>query len=595
MNIEEANPAQREAITTDAPSVLVLAGPGSGKTATTIERIRRLLSEGVKPDEIVALTFTNAAAREMEKRLTPPEPESVKAVKYVLGAENMAPLPIRLGHCGTLHSFCLRLLREHGEFMGYGARLSVISPESAADLLASKAATLGVKTSLKDLLALKAKGRPARGVRLDPTTTAVAAYFDELKENGVVDFDVILSEGLELIRAAKLSNGWRYLFVDERQDSSALDSAIYDALPIPNKFSVGDPDQAIYSFRGGVVGAFVEKARDCETKVIKLESNYRSREEICNLAQRLIEHNRNRVAKRTISEQGPGGEIELIPCETEGDEIGMIARRIRTILSFNPPEKAKEIAVLARTNAIATSIRKTLAATGLPVVQREVSDLPRDWPFARALVELLANPENDALAFFYLVALYRKKGATEKDARDAAHAVRKAAATAGKSINAANLHIEAGAWASDAVEHARKFGVSAESAMLLAEKLKELPFGARAVDLALVLAEVKDNVREGGEGVTVTTIHGAKGREWDVVFLAGFEDEVIPSHRRIADQDKANATIEEERRLAYVAVTRARKALIISHSASRVSPWGQIQRHTPSRFIEEMKTTGGRA
>jgi DNA helicase II / ATP-dependent DNA helicase PcrA len=589
MNIEDANPAQREAITTDAASVLVLAGPGSGKTATTIERIRRLISDGVNPDEIVALTFTNAAARETEKRLTPPEPESIKAIKMVLGAESMPASVIRLGHCGTLHSFCLRLLREQGGYMGYGDRLSVISPESAADLLASKAATLGVKTPLKELLALKAKGRPPRGVRIDPAKTAIAAYFDELKENGVVDFDVILSEGLELIRSApSIVNRWRYLFVDERQDSTDQDNAIYEALPIPNKFLVGDPDQAIYSFRGGNVNAIVDTARDAGTRVIKLESNYRSRDEICHVAQSLIEHNRNRVAKKTRSEQGPGGVIEVIPCETEGDEIGMLARRIRTILTFNPPEKANEIAVLARTNAIATSIRKTLAATGLPVVQCEVSDLPRDWPFTRALVELLANPENDALAFFYLVALYRKKGAPEKDAREAAHAVRKAASAVGKTINAANLHIEPGAWATDAVEHARKFGVSAESAMLLAEKLKELPFGARAIDLALVIAETKDSVKEAGQGVTVTTIHGAKGREWDCVFLAGFEDEIIPSHRKIADQDKAHAAVEEERRLAFVAITRARNTLIISHSASRITPWGQIQRHYPSRFLAEM-------
>ena len=572
MTINEATPAQREAITTNAPRVLVLAGPGSGKTATLIARIRRLIDAGVQPSEIVAITFTNAAAREMEHRLSP---EGSTA--------------IQLGHCGTLHSFCLRLLREHGGFLGYGDRLAIISPESAVALLQSKAVSLGVRDPIEKLVELKAKGRPQRGIKLDIARTAVAAYYDELKESGVVDFDVILSEALELLRTKPLDLGIKHLFDDETQDHSAQDWDIIEAIPAENKFLVGDPDQGIYSFRGGDIEEIIATAAQKETTVIKLEANFRSHAEICTTANLLIENNRNRVPKVIVPTKGTGGRVEFYRLSNEGEEIGKVCNIIN-IIAHEQDVGPKEIAILARTNAIANNFRKTLAATGLPVIQKQTSSLPRDWPFARSVVELMANPNNDTLAFFYLVALYREKGASEKDANAAAHAVRKAAASVGKSINAANIKFRMDALATDVIEQAPSLGVSAESVRLMAELLKELPDRARALDLALVCAQTKGFEGDGdGEGITVSSIHAAKGREWDVVFVVGFEDQVIPGRAAaIMDADKRIAAIEEERRLAFVAVTRARKRLFITTADSRVTPWGKIATQTPSRFVREM-------
>lgn len=604
MNHHDFTAAQRAAIETDHPLVLVLAGPGSGKTATTVARIRRLIDSGVPYERIAAITFTNAGARELDERLRPAPIGEMSAViaESLAGADgvrrmNQGPA---LGYSGTLHGFCLRILKEHGGFLGYGSRLSIVSPDSAEDLLASKAATLGCKLPMKDLLALKARGRPARGGRLSVAETVVATYYDELREAGIVDFDVLLSEAFQLLGspAARdaISKQFDHLFVDEAQDSASIDWAIFHALAIANKFFVGDPDQMIFGFRGASLDGILALSRNPEALVLKLEANFRSHSEVCEAAQRLIENNKNRVAKVTESVKGPGGTVALYgvpPVSTtfanEGEEIGSVARKVKIMLfgshEDEPMLPAPSIAVLARTNHVAASFAKVFAACGIPVVARERSDLPRDWAFTRALAELLVNPENDTLAEFYLAALYAKKGATPRDAREAAHAARKAANSAGKSINAANLKLAWSERASEILLALAHGGASKESQMLAAERYKDLPRAedASALDLALALANTRDGGKEpAGDGIHVLTIHGAKGREFDVVFVVSFEDESIPGRA------KSEAAVEEERRLAYVAATRARKFLFVTWAESRPTPWGSIQACKPSRFLAEL-------
>lgn len=599
MNIDNATAPQLAAITTNAPKIIAIAGPGSGKSATLVARINRLIDEGVKPERIAAITFTNDAARELEERLRPKTSLACDAVRCIVPdevAHLVKPRGPALAHCGTLHSFCLKILREHGGFLGYGSRLSLISPESAADLLASKALSQGSKTPLKKLLELKAKGRPERGTRLSTDEIIVATYYDELREAGILDFDLILTEALRLIKQAMehAVSTWGLgiddLFVDEVQDASALDWAIYDALSIPNKFFVGDPDQAIYGFRGGDVTELLQRAMLPTYAVIYLEANFRSRVEICEVAQRLISRNTLRVPKATISNKGHGGEVvTLEPSMNEGEEIGRVTHVIKALTvnlgpdPFGHPVKdytdTPSIAVLARTNAIASGFAKTLAACGVPVVARETSDLPLDWPLARSLVELRVNPENDSLAFFFLVSLYKRKGASPKDALDAAHAARKSAASVGKSLNRANLGLDSVAFARDWMDEVdtNKIPISLEARMVIADTLKHLAPDASILELALALGSVKSITKEGTtEGVHVLTMHAAKGREFDAVFVVGLEEEVF------------RGELEEERRLAYVAVTRAREQLFLSYALSRVTPWGAIKAHSASRFLAEL-------
>lgn len=556
MKLADATAPQQQAITTTHQQVVVVAGPGSGKTATTVARITRLIALGTPPNEIVAITFTNAAANELKHRLG-----------------------IELGYTGTLHSFALRMLKEYGEARGYGQRISIISPESAQELLESKAKTLGCKMKVDDLLKLKAD--PAQITsRLSLPQTVIASYYADLRESGIVDFDVLLKAFLEMIEeddeaCARIAARFSSIFVDEMQDSAGIDWDIYDTLPIARKFYVGDPDQAIYSFRGGRVEHLIRRTMSPKAQTIALEDNFRSHSEITTAAQRLIEHNADRYQKATISRKGPGGTTEVHAAANEGEESAIVIRRIQSI------EAGRSIAVLCRTNAIAYEYRQQLKANGLPVAEVKRSTLPKDWPAARALIELLSNPDNNTLAKFYLNAKFTSQGQTQLLARRLIHEIEQDANFVFASINANHLHFSRNCNAAMALGHCATQGISAESRMLLAEIVNEIGADSTPLDLALAMNSLRDAKEKPPEHlIHVSTIHGAKGLEFDVVFLVGFEDEVIPGRAR-------GKEVEEERRLAYVAITRARKTLVITHSATRKTSWGSISQNTPSRFIKE--------
>lgn len=590
MKTEDFTPAQSEAISARDQSILVVASPGSGKTSVVIARIDRLLSEGTDPSQIAAVTFTNAGAHEVQRRL--PKDKDGE--------------PIQLGFTGTLHSFALRMLKQHGAGFGYGDRISLITPEAARDIIESKARTFACREPIKTLMELKALGRPER-----PKTVAeivLASYFDEMRAAGIADYDILLQELVRILASDEpeglsaqmaIRNAFSHLLVDEVQDSAPIDWAIYLSLPIDNKFYCGDPDQSIFSFRGGSIAGIMAAAGDVGTRTIKLEDNFRSRQEICQAAQSLIEKNSQRVSKETRSVSGDGGVVEILgECENEGDEIGVIGTKIRQILSEETVNEAvpgkpsrlasqPEIAVLARTNAIADGFRKALAAVGLPVKERTVQQLPRDWALARSFVELCVNPENDSLAFFHLVALEEKRGATPKRARSLAHIAKREASAAGRSLNQMHLGFHRSSTPELALAAMRSSGVSLESQALAVEKFRELPRGATVLELALALSEVREWVKEEKDqtGINILTIHGAKGREFDCVFLVGVEDEVFPGKRAL---DAGLSAVEEERRLLYVGMTRARRMLFVSSVKTRTTAWREVLKRTPSRFLKEI-------
>ncbi len=592
-------PSQTAGIMSEDPTILCLAGPGSGKTTVLVQRITRIVAEKITwPGKMVAITFTNNSARELEERIAAETEWTARSPE--LKATVASGPGVRLGYVGTLHGFALKMLKERGACIGYGDRLSIISPESAADLLESKARQMGCKTKLADLMQWKAKGRPAtqisdgihppQRIRPNKEELVVLSYYDELLSAGIVDFDILLEEFARLVTTTDaLAGMFTHLFVDEVQDSARLDWKIYRSLPIANKFMVGDPDQAIYSFRGGEVSQTMAFAATPGVRTIVLEENFRSHSEICAAAQRLIERNLDRIPKRTISARGPGGKVEVMPeFMTEGEEIGAVARILNDLagaaaarLGWQMAFEFSDMAILVRNNALAHAFRTTLAACGIPVATGQKSDLPRDWPFVRALIEFLVQPENDTLAFFLQVARGEKIGFDPQLARLGAHETRTKCQRAGISINAEVFKFDSGLPLSAVAKELSDASVSMESRMLVAEKMKELPAGATMLDLALTLAQTYSAEEEATEGVTVSTIHGAKGREWDVVFIVGLEDEVMPGNRK-------GTNVEEERRLCYVAATRARKALFLSHSASRVASWGPIVDHKASRFIKEM-------
>lgn len=588
----EFTTSQLEAINSDSPDILVVAGPGAGKSTVVVERIRRLTWPDKPAGKIVAITFTNAAARELEKKLDQwISNRDLKEGEFVT-TEDASP-PKAVGFCGTLHAFALRMLRDYAGHHGYGPRLSIISPESASDLLLSKAKSIGCKLALKDLLLLKAKGRPALGKRLSTDETAICAYFDDLRAAGIVDFDVLLTEFARILMEDEnvrrlITERFTHLFVDEVQDSSEGDWGIYHGLPIENKFYVGDSDQAIYGFRGGDVHSMMTASTIPGMQIVKLEENFRSKEEICAAADALISHNNQRLEKRTISTRGEGGFVtQMTGAMTEGEEIGAVARLIKQeIESFR--RDPSEIAVLCRTNALVHAYATTLTGCEIPVKAREKSSLPPDWAFVRSLVEVLVNPENDTLAFFFLLTIFKKLGAPESDARGMAQSALKAAQSVGGCLNNSNLHLPRGTNAVAALGVCVEKGASAESRMLMAGVIKEIGPDAPVLELALALAQVtgkEENQQLGTSGgVNVMTIHGAKGLEFECVFLIGMEEGSMPFAK--------TGNVEEDRRLCFVAVTRAKDKLFLAHSLSRVTKWGAVQARQPSRFLRELAAWG---
>lgn len=554
---------QRAVVESTSQNILVVAGPGSGKTATTVARIQSLTEMAVDYRSIVALTFTNAAAKELTERL-----------QYIPRG-SMTPVTPPFGYIGTLHGFALRCLKRYGETLGFGERLALIGEEAAESLLEAKAKTLSCKTPLKTILKRKSAmvdvSKRDKG-RLSLEDMVVASYYAELRDAGMVDFDTILMVFRQLLAAGLMPEIYSHLFVDEVQDSGVVDWEIYDALPIANKFYVGDEDQSIYGFRGGRPDLMHRAKAD----VYLLQSNYRSREEVCHAAQRLIEKTAaDRYPKVTISTRGAGGDVMMwSDAENSGQEVADVAEAVEKEVAHGM--LLDEIAVLARTNAICGEMREHLKACGFQVSEKVKDQNPFDWRLAKSLVELAANPANDTLAYFYLV---------EREGRGMADAAKRKAQSEMRTLS--TTIFGGGSFIASLVKSVGRMlaeqKISAETRMRVATIIRTLPSDADLLELVLAMTQNEGAPEGATPGVTVTTIHQAKGREWDVVFVAGSEEEVM-----IYGQQPAAEVVDEARRLMYVAVTRARERVYLTYAKRRKTSWGAIESHRACRFLKEM-------
>lgn len=551
------NPKQQQVVDSTSRRVVAVAGPGSGKTHTLISRISRLVNDGINPKRICAVTFTTSAAKELERRLAETIPGRT------------------IGFCGTLHSLMLRLLTAKR-----GASPTVVGKDLAETMLQDVIAELRYNGAKKDLEAAMGD-RAGLGQPNAALTKAVAVarvFYRRLLQDGMLTFDMILSEGLALLEGLDISatdeNGWLFdhLLVDEFQDSSDIDAKIYEALPIPFKTFCGDSDQAIYAFRKGNVMNLMRLVLDLDAEVITLETNYRSDAMICAAANNLIRHNRTRVNKRTVAASSAPGVAVCVQHETEGLENRWLGDELRR---YRP----EQVAVLVRTNAQAEKVRTILQANGHKVCRREIPNLPPDWAEVKHFLALMADPTNDRLAELYLA---RKVGPAK------ASQLALAAVADGLTVSKAVLGVDG---AHDVVatvpEIISRAGFSVLSVVLIESTIKGLATGAEPptmADLSLALAEIEDHSLIVQDGITVSTIHGAKGREWDVVFMPCMEQETFPGTRK----DLA-LTIEDERRLCYVGMTRAKRGLYLSFANRRAPMYGFNAEYetTPSQFIKE--------
>lgn len=571
------NDEQLAAIGSTAKTTVVPAGPGSGKSRTLVGRVRFKLAQGMDPREVVILTFTNAGAHVFAERL----------------------MPIRLNYMGTVHGYCMRLIQNHGYLIGYRPNcVSIVTEDAKKVLLSATRERLGRKITDKELTANQTPY--ARLIWQD--------YRHWLKRANMVDYDQILVDGLELLRMdeVRASLAVRELLGDELQDSGPADWDIIWNIPADTRFLVGDADQSIYAFRGGSPEIFIHAATltvenasksgavnlVCGGVEFPLTLNYRSDQRICAAANKLIRHNLNRIDKPIIPVSKRLGLIQVRRFNHEGEEIYGVWGEICELMkqTWAPDEFSgnyDEIAVLARTNSIVEKYRETLRGLGLPIKRIGGVRLPADWSHALTVLSLLVDPANDIHAEEVL----RRLGSTEEHIGN----MRLRAMREHVNLSVFVLKNLPPAVGFDATLQCLSFlGVSQESTGLIHQRMQVLP--NENPTLSDLLADLWRNdtwnVEDKGAGVTVCTIHAAKGKEFDVVFVVALEEGIIPHGVTTAKDppplDLAEPPeIEEERRLCFVAITRARHLLFLSHAARRTL-WYKDYEQSPSRFIAEM-------
>lgn len=547
------SPAQRAAVESHDTTILCISGPGSGKTATQIARIGRLLCDGVERRSICAITFTNAAADEVKERL-----------KQVSAADAS-----EFGYIGTLHGLMLRLIQQHSAKLGYATdRIAVLDEEENNVLLKACAREIGFKGSIERVrecvLAAKVSPNPER------EELAAKRYRQTLRANGLISYDLILHVGLTLLKQG-IALPFDHLLVDEFQDSADIDADIYEVMPVRNRFFVGDPDQSIYGFRGARVANILRLAE--RVAQFFLEENNRSDRRICEVAQRLIEHNVGRVAKATRPVSTADGHVIVREFNSAYAEM------LTQVCEIKECQGSTAVLLRYRTGqpgsgALVCDWERALVEAGVKVRRRLGSNRPKDWFLAKAMIAVLGDVENDWLCY-NLVRI--------KDGDAKAMEIKLAAGAAGQSINRHLFHLPDDIQPKGWTPYLARLGVSPESISIVVDAIARVGVDASAGEIMAYLAsdEFLDG-QEYGEGVTVTTLHGAKGREFDNVFMPAFEQEIIPGTAK-------NRVIEEERRLAYVGFTRARHNLHISFCTERRPLYGHFTSApaTPSQFVAE--------
>lgn len=551
MNNDTLTPEQDDAIQWCDQNILVIAGPGSGKTEVLTRRIKRLLNNGHSAADIVAITFTNAAADEMLKRIGQP-----------------------LHYCGTLHGYMLRVLVK-----AWRGPVGVLDDEQREALIQQCIADCAYKGARKHVDAALAFGSSAYRMASVHMTNAeaVASMVYRLMRTGrIVDFDSILTFGLEAITAIGSGFDWkwpRFLFVDEFQDSGNVDAWIYDQFPDSvAKFYCGDSDQAIYSFRRGDVRNIVNLAQRPGVKTVVLAHNFRSGSAICQAATNLVQHNTTRFEKQTIAATQKPATITVEQHRNEYDERAAVVADVFGRLATVAPN---EIAVLCRTNFEVEQWTEALEHARIPVAKRSFAQDPPDMKTAKLMLAAMANPDNDATMLMWL----------NVAKPDIARTARAQAAKALQNINSAVVKFPRNLLAADCLDFMARTGLGAETMQIIRETVAKLPAGAQVGEITLALREREFSGQTHGLGVKVTTMHGAKGLEFDCVYLPGWTDGQFPKIKSELDLAK----LEEERRLAFVAITRARHMVFITWPGERKPQWGPVLTDlAPSRFIAEM-------
>jgi DNA helicase-2/ATP-dependent DNA helicase PcrA len=629
------NPTQLEAVRTPNGPMIIVAGAGSGKTRVITHRIAYLLETGVRPWQILALTFTNKAAREMKDR-----------IGRMVDAEQAADLWM-----GTFHSIFARILRKHATEIGFKSSFTIYDSDDSLSAIKQVMNALGISKDQFSPTAIRSRISGAKNQLVfpeeysrkayDPFTEQAARiypdYVKSLKMANAMDFDDLLLKTIELFDTNKTvleqyQDKFRFILVDEYQDTNRAQYAIIKRLAskFKNLTVVGDDAQSIYAFRGADIGNILDFERDYQdTKVFRLEQNYRSTQNILRAADQLIKNNKGQIPKTLFTENMAGDAVRVIECQDERDEAGTI---VRTIEEEIRKEKLdlRDFAVLYRTNAQSRAIEDGLRRSSIPYViiggtafyrRKEIKDV-------LAYLRLLVNSTDAESVLRVINYPARGIGATTMDrvsqyARE--HDV--------NLFHALDCIEFIGGVQSRTAQKIKEFTGLVTKYGALKDKMSPSELVRALIDETRILFELKqentmeslaryeniqeflnaitdyfhekpdatldnyleevslvsdaDQVEGNKNAVTLMTLHAAKGLEFPVVLIAGLEEGLFPSEQTAQERDG----LEEERRLLYVGITRAMRKCFVLYALQRMR-FGETARSMPSRFVEEIEASG---
>ena len=628
MNLSDLNREQRLAAETLEGPLLVLAGAGSGKTRALTYRVANLISRGVPPWAIMAITFTNKAAAEMRERIEK------------LAGESAADVWV-----STFHAGCVKILRRDIEKLGYTRSFTIYDDDDQISALKEILKKMNIDEKFLPPREIKSKISDAKNKLLNPQEwfsqsdrdyrcqmvyDVYNAYEEKLKSSNALDFDDLIVKTLELFAnhppvLEAYQRKFRYIHVDEYQDTNYAQYMLVRLLAQEsrNLCVVGDDDQSIYGWRGADIRNILDFEKDFpDAKVIKLEQNYRSSSNILDAANQVIAFNENRKDKALWTEQGPGETIKLYRAQDEREEAAWVCEQIRSLQSQG--EDASRFAVLYRTNAQSRVVEEAFVRTGVKYRiygglrfydRKEVKDI-------LAYLRVMINPADDISVRRIINVPKRAIGDTTVNelARYAAEQemplltacmdipdtlnsrAKKSVEKFSELMMSLTMMMdsmkltELVQYVIDITGLERQYAVEdSDEARSRVENIREFvgavqEFEEKADEPTLMdylenvaLVSDLDAMTEDGGAVTMMTLHSAKGLEFPNVFMVGMEENLFPSMRSRDDQ----ARMEEERRLCYVGITRARERLYLSH-ASRRMLYNQMQFNERSRFIEDI-------
>lgn len=613
--IEKLNNEQKKAATFKDGPCLVIAGAGSGKTKVLTTRIANLIENGVKPYNILAITFTNKAAGEMRER-----------VNNIINAHD--------AFIGTFHSFGLKIIRENSALFNLTSAFTLIDTEDQTSIIKKIMKDLNITDKMISPAFIKSKISFIKNNMLSDSEIdnflisenekiAVKIYYEYekiLKRNNTLDFDDLLKKPVELFNSnkevlEKYQDKFKYILIDEYQDTNEVQYKLVKLLSKKylNLFVVGDPSQSIYAFRGANYQNILNFEKDFKgCTVIKLPQNYRSTQTILDAANEVISHNKQRKDLDLFSDLGQGVKIKYIRTFNDSMENKRVVDEIQKL--YEEGYNRKDMAIFYRTNAQSRSIEDALVKANIPYKvfgsfyfykRKEIKDL-------LAYLKLIANPSDDVSLERVINEPKRKIGdKTIENLREKARSLNISmfeAIDSGKELEFKNLILNLIEISKDTsitglidktlelskMKETYENDKSLESDIRLenlmefrsvSETYEKETGNVNLSDFLMEVSLVSDAAEYSldSDAVTLMTVHSAKGLEFKVVFIIGLEENIMPISKALYDDEE----LEEERRLMYVAITRAKEKLYLLNAGRRML-YGNMQMNPPSRFISEI-------